>query len=353
MLGYLRFSLALVVSLNHLWMVYGVGRLAVFSFYVISGYLMTAILVQTYGLTAQGIRRYAVNRILRIYPSYLIVFILSAVAFSFFDRPMLAQFDPNISSPASFTNWLMNLTLFGLDFFVTDRAVPPSWTLFVEIFYYGLIPILLVMGRRFIFGWLVISIAYHLWLIISASPTDASFAWADRYGTVWAGGLGFAIGASAKLYMPTILTVRFSFLTSLVVFFSCYALSAFWGFTGLKPSVLKVVSTLGYYGAMFSAAPIVDYLAKMKRVALSEKLGEYSYPFYLVHIPIGFFVFYLMGAEHKNLYTLSATVGVSLIACWVLVQVDRRLSQLRSKIRRCNTMSEAELNRQETISNRS
>lgn len=73
-LGYFRFILAVVVCCNHLSSIGGLGRYAVFSFYILSGFLMTTILNERYGLTPGGIAKYAMNRILRIYPTYLIVF---------------------------------------------------------------------------------------------------------------------------------------------------------------------------------------------------------------------------------------------------------------------------------------
>lgn len=333
MLGYLRFALAIIVSLNHLWVIAGVGRLAVFSFYVISGYLMTAILTENYGVTVQGIKRYAANRLLRIYPSYLIVFFLFAAVFIGFDRQQLKPFDPNLSTPSEFIGWLQNASLVGLDFFVVDRTIPPSWTLFVEIFYYALIPILLLAHKRLLLLWLLISVLYHAWLIAGSNATDASLQWSIRYGSVAAGGLGFAIGACSRLYLPTALKNRNVFLMCLAIFFGCYTLTTYWALAGMKPELLRILSTAGYYGVMFSAAPVIDYLARMNRSELSEMLGEYSYPFYLVHIPVGFLVFFIMGAQDKTVTTMTVGVITSLAFSWALVKVDRKISAIRSTIR--------------------
>ncbi|WP_439851166.1 acyltransferase family protein [Pseudomonas syringae] len=336
MLGYLRFTLAILVSLNHLWIIYGVGRLAVFSFYVISGYLMTAIIRDTYGTTAPGIKRYIANRLLRIYPSYLIVFLTFAVVFLFFDRSELMRLDSNISSPSTALDWFRNTTLFGLDFSVRDRTVPPSWTLFVELAYYALIPLLLALHPRTLFLWLIAAVAYHAYVVYGASPSDASVAWEARYGNVAAGALGFAIGACTRLYLPEFLKTKRAFVTSSVIFAACYGLSAYWSLTGMKPEVQRILSTLGYYGVMLSAAPMVDYLARMPKSKISEHFGEYSYPFYLVHIPIGFLAFWLLSAEHKSVSTLIAGVTLSLAASWGLVAIDRKISLARTNIRKAS-----------------
>ena len=77
MFGIFRTLLALVVVAGHLGPVDSVGPYAVFGFYVLSGYLMTAIMRDRYGYTASGIGRYTANRLLRIYPVYLVALLLS------------------------------------------------------------------------------------------------------------------------------------------------------------------------------------------------------------------------------------------------------------------------------------
>lgn len=333
MLGYLRFALAVLVSFNHLWVIYGVGRLAVFSFYVISGYLMTAIIRETYGTTATGLARYATNRLLRIYPTYLIVFFFAAATFTLFERSELLQFDSSISTPSTLIGWLKNSTLIGLDFSTRDRTIPPGWTLFVELFYYALIPALLLIGPRIFVLWLTIAIGYHAFVILNAHPSDASIAWETRYGSIAAGGLGFAIGACARLYLPAALKTKNVFFMSLVLFCSCYVLAAYWALSGMKPEINRILSTVGYYGAMLSVAPIIDYLARLPTNKISERFGEYSYPFYLVHIPVGFLVFHALGAEGKNTTTLTLGIVASLLCSWALIKIDRYISNIRNLIR--------------------
>jgi peptidoglycan/LPS O-acetylase OafA/YrhL len=333
MLGYLRFALAILVSLNHLWIIYGVGRLAVFSFYVISGYLMTAIIRETYGTSAAGIRRYLANRVLRIYPSYLVAFLTFSVAFIFFARPELRAFDSNISTPSTLIGWFQNLTLMGLDFSVEDRTIPPSWTLFVELAYYALIPVLLLIHPRMLLVWLALAIGYHAYVIAGASAADPSIAWEARYGNVAAGALGFAIGACSRIYLPDFLKTKATFVISLILFCACYAFSIYWALTGLKPELQRILSTVVYYGTMLTAAPLVNYLANMPKNKLSENFGEYSYPFYLLHIPVGFLAFVALGENHKSIPSLIVGVLASLAASWVLIKLDRKISSVRTRIR--------------------
>ena len=73
-LGTWRAFLAFLVAISHLWagMVDGPAAYAVWGFFVLSGYLMTLVLTTRYGTTPGGLRQFALNRLLRIYPSFLV-----------------------------------------------------------------------------------------------------------------------------------------------------------------------------------------------------------------------------------------------------------------------------------------
>jgi peptidoglycan/LPS O-acetylase OafA/YrhL len=73
-LGTWRFFLAAVVAISHLWagMIDGPAAYAVWGFFVLSGYLMTLVLTTKYGTAPAGLRQFATNRLLRIYPSFIV-----------------------------------------------------------------------------------------------------------------------------------------------------------------------------------------------------------------------------------------------------------------------------------------
>jgi peptidoglycan/LPS O-acetylase OafA/YrhL len=331
MLGIFRFTLALSVAFNHLWIIGGIGRLAVFTFYIISGYLMTLIIEKTYGTSKEGIYRYFQNRLLRIYPSYLTFLIVTIVIVSFFSRATLVSFDTNLSLPSTFENWFMNLTLLGLDFSVTDRIIPPSWTLFVELFFYALIPILLRLNKKIILVWLLASIAYHAFRLYFSAASDPSAAWNSRYGTILAGSLGFSIGATAKLYLPDFLKKSSIVFLSFILFIASYLVTIVWALTGYDPSIYRIVSTYCFYGSMIFSVPIIDYACKLKPIKFDRLTGSLSYPFYLCHIPIGFFTYYLMGAQQKTWQTMALGITSSLLASYFLIILEKSVAHIRLK----------------------
>ena len=62
MLGTLRFTLAWIVAAAHLERTIWNGTYAVFSFYIISGYLMCLVMNERYGFSAKGLRFYLVKK---------------------------------------------------------------------------------------------------------------------------------------------------------------------------------------------------------------------------------------------------------------------------------------------------
>src|SRR5258705_8742306 len=81
MLGRIRFVLASLVVLNHVYLPTNnlLGAHAVAGFYMISGYLMTKVIHDVYGTSLSGCKRFLTNRLLRIYPAYWFFLVITLV----------------------------------------------------------------------------------------------------------------------------------------------------------------------------------------------------------------------------------------------------------------------------------
>ena len=110
-LNYLRFFLAMTVLAYHA-NFYAVplgGQLAVWCFFVISGYLVSEIL---YGRYHNRPRDFLLNRFLRIYPIYWVSAALGVALFFLLpERPGESQL--RLFLPQGYQQWLLNVTLFG------------------------------------------------------------------------------------------------------------------------------------------------------------------------------------------------------------------------------------------------
>lgn len=330
-MGYFRFLLALLVCANHLWIIGGIGRYAVFSFYILSGYLMTEIVMCKYGTSLTGVYKYAVNRILRIYPMYLMVFILTIASLYILGTDNIKSYDPNLSIPSTMKNWVMNSTLTGMDFDVKERTVPPSWTLFVELFFYAFIPFAVKMGKKFISLWLLASVVYHLSILLISDKS--LLGWDERYGTIMAGSLGFAVGCYFRTYLLEWSASKQAFICSVTAITICYVFTFIWFLNGPSKTQLNIMSTLFFYINILCSAIIVCKLFTLKQSNTSRLLGDFSYPFYLLHLPIGYVVFKLTDIEARSFVLLLAGAVTTFCACFIAHRFDKRINQIRDKVR--------------------
>lgn len=181
-MGLIRVILALSVVIAHLGNIYGyplIGpRPAVQSFFIISGFYMSLILTEKY--VGKGFyKKFIKGRILRIYPLYLVILIITLV----------------ISLPVSlnFLGWLKNIALFPtLDYLIYQKAnyggllVPQAWTLGLEMLFYFCAPFLvkrnikvigiltvLSLGSRFYFTHII---NFYPWQFVDRFiPTELNF----------------------------------------------------------------------------------------------------------------------------------------------------------------------------------
>ncbi|MFL1803301.1 acyltransferase family protein [Plesiomonas shigelloides] len=330
-MGYFRLILAILVCANHLWIIGGVGRYAVFSFYILSGYLMTTIICTRYGVTRNGVIKYALNRVLRIYPTYLIVFLFTILAISWIGGEHTKAIDPNISIPQGAINWIMNISLIGLDFNVINRTVPPSWTLFIELFFYAFIPLAIKLGPRFIIAWLIFSIAYHAHFFFE--PYSIGYSWNERYGSLLAGSLGFALGCSAKTILHNTLRFKNSLSLSIIGLIACYSIPTYYTLTGYNDSNWNFISSAGFYLNMIFSTIFISNIINHKQNAANKFLGELSYPLYLCHLPVGFVVINTFNLVPRTIPSLIISLIFSIAASLALYSVEKKINSIRDIIR--------------------
>jgi len=160
-MGFYRFALAIGVVFFHVgngtWVV---GRTAVFCFYFVSGFLICRVLESAYWGSASSVAAFYCNRALRLLPLYAVisvitVLLLTAHGSSVFPRgpdstvtllnerlaggPLLADLMPSLS----FSNEYSVPHLTG-----DSDTIPQGWSIGVEIIFYILAPLLVLLARR-------------------------------------------------------------------------------------------------------------------------------------------------------------------------------------------------------------
>lgn len=337
MLGTLRFLLAALVVVAHLWQKpYWVGSYAVFVFYMISGYLMTLVMTKKYGYTPDGVLRFGVNRVLRIFPAYYLAAALSAA--------LIVVAGPSFSTAVNKALYLpeggeliANLTLVGLSPTTGSRLIPPAWALGVEVCFYLLIAAGLGRSRR-VAGW---------WAAISAAVTIAMLVGGADYGTRYfslqAASLPFSLGALLLHYRTEIgarlrgvsLGVACGLYLAVLVGPAAYRV-LFGEFSGL----FHPQNGFFYLNLAAGFVLLAKLVERRELPGISRgwdaRLGDLSYPVYLLHWPVGLcFAYLLFESPNKGLMLLLVSMPPLLLLSYAVNRwVEAPIETLRQMLGR-------------------
>jgi peptidoglycan/LPS O-acetylase OafA/YrhL len=364
-MGTLRTIFALAVVFGHSWpggMVFVGGKNAVQLFYVISGFLISYILVEKKAYPK--IRDFYTNRYLRLYPIYFCVALLTLAALAllhFFTTKPSAFLDVYAKAPVAADVLLMvsNAILFGQDWvmfsgvengrlvfakaFLSSEVVlypglivPQAWTLGVELTFYLIAPFVLA-NRKLLYGLLALSIALRIYLLsIGLGSKDP---WTYRFFPTELA--LFLLGAlSHQVLLPfykRVLAERVDsyakVVTGLLIVFSL--LYAWMPGTIWRPVVL--------FSAFILLVPLTFLFQNQYRV--DSWIGNLSYPIYIGHmlvVVICEFAFEQMGFE--NLYAQSITGVMFSIAFAVLLNnwIGEPFEAIRAKFKGAQRPSKVE-----------
>lgn len=286
MFGSLRYILALMVVVTHFVPSYmrWPGYYAVYGFYVLSGFLMTTVLNERYGFSAEGLKRYLSNRALRIFPPYWAVLSIT-LALAYYLPDVSLAMNPLIKVPESGVDWLSNVFIFGQYFdpsLESARLVPPAWSLFVELVFYLAMGLLLSRSFYFTAVWFAVSLAYTLIALFG------HWEFYTRYYTVMAGSLGFSLGALLYHIKGYIRLPRFL----LIPVSAAFVLNVL-----LADKLWRYVMVEGFYLSVFLSALLILALSGLRAdraPAWFKKtdifLGNLSYPLFLSHWAVAILV---------------------------------------------------------------
>jgi peptidoglycan/LPS O-acetylase OafA/YrhL len=344
MFGLLRTTLSLMVMVYHLFLgVTPLGTYAVFGFYVISGYLMTYIMHETYGYSRPGMVSFALNRFLRLYPQYWIAAIFSILLIVWLGADIVFATHPAVYLPEQLGEVLGNLFM---AFFAwspnaaSPRLVPASWAITVELTFYCLICIGISRTFLRVKVWFGLSLCYMLYTYL------AGWSWDARYFPVPAASLPYSVGAaiffvSRKKDLPSWWKVPLGtggLFVAMIV--NCLA----WAFV-YDNFDIGLFREVGFWINLALFAVIVYRLSLGREIAVISRrldswIGHYSYPIYLLHWQVGAAMSYLCFGETFHEFSsrglvnlLVSMVSVFLISSVLIVLVDLPIQKIRSRVK--------------------
>jgi peptidoglycan/LPS O-acetylase OafA/YrhL len=327
-LNILRFILALCVVFYHFHgeLAGDAGRVAVVGFFLISGFLITLIVNETYPTPAHN-WNFLVNRFLRIYPQYVFAALVGLAAILISPESSHAL-NPVMNVPDGWGEIVPHFTIFGL-YLNTARLSPPTWSLNTELYYYLLIG--LFTGRSRMLSWAALLILLPLGYLTFLGAIPFFF-----YGDPVGNGFIFVAGSLAYWYRWEIVRLaRRRWVIWALFAFYLFQVFILHRYTSDKKNL--VLSTM----VLFLLVPMLwslrlDWLSPAMRQAL-QIIGHASYPVFLLHWGIGAL---LVGTVYGGVippkgelltWVVIVTIPVSIAAVYM---IDLPVERIRRRFRR-------------------
>lgn len=313
-MGTYRLVLALMVVTSHLrWFAFGhnQGVTAVVSFFLLSGYVMTA-LIEKYYDRIETLPKFAIDRALRLYPQFIFYLLAATALTCIFHQWGIFNHD------LTFGTWVLNALMLPLGYYMFGfehaQVLPPAWSLGLEFTFYAVFPFLLIYRARAIA--FVLSLAFFIFATSGQIDADA---WGYRLlpGTLFIFICGSYI-RTADYRLPVI-----AWLVSL-------CLVAVWF---IDPSY-RIASNLEVFAGISIGIPAVWLLSKLRFSKIDELLGNMSYGVYLNH----WVLLIIEGSMHISAVTVPHRLGLmaaSVMLSYVTYRfVERPALMLRRRTRR-------------------
>jgi peptidoglycan/LPS O-acetylase OafA/YrhL len=283
----LRAFAAVLVVIYHAKITTG-GYIGVDIFYVISGYLITGLLLRELERTGTiSLRAFYLRRVKRLLPtSFFVLFVTAITAWWLYPATMRADLGKDIAAAGIYiSNYLF--AFWQMDY-QNLSAIPPVvihyWSLAVEEQFYLFWPFIIYAlfkrgGRKTVgFGITAISLASFLFSLYqtSVAPIWAFYSLPTR---AWELGVGALL-----LYIPSRIKFSQNYLWIALALF-IYGVTNFRDNTPFPgtAALVPVIATAIAIAAVHSWPKILNALGNHRIV---QWLGEISYPLYLWHWPL-------------------------------------------------------------------
>ncbi|MEK6648626.1 MAG: acyltransferase family protein [Actinomycetota bacterium] len=286
----LRAFAAILVIIFHARLLGG-GFIGVDIFYVISGYLITGLIVREIKITGTlNFRHFYVRRLKRLLPTSSFVLVVTAITSWILLPPNVRTSIGRdvIAASLYISNYLF--AWWQNDYQNLDATPSPLlhyWSLAVEEQFYLLWPIFIFALTKIrkrgavVIG---ISIATALSLVISIIQTESSPIWAfySLPTRAWELGAGALLVLAPKLMIRNSLIAWVTWAGVVGLFFSAIHYNSDTPFPGIN-AVIPVLATVLLIATVNSWPPILNDLSNNK---VAQWLGAISYPLYLWHWPV-------------------------------------------------------------------
>lgn len=317
------------------------GFIGVDIFFVISGYLITSLVVQAQQKNTFTLRNFYIRRARRLFPAlFVVLFVSSAAAWRLLMPGEMEDFGESLATSAAFGSNFMFWSEAG--YFDGPSEFKPllhTWSLAVEEQYYLLFPLLLLASKKsgrylpVLLPTALVSLALSEWFVTRA-PTATFFLLPHRLWELMIGSLlaVYAI-SNTQSASPSRWTALHRESLALVGLLAI-GISAF-GFSRNMtfPGINALLPTLGTACLIAAGINGNTFTSRILAAKPFVAIGLISYSLYLWHWPILVFTkIYLVRPPHPA-ETLSA-VAVAFLMAWLSWRFIERPFRTHKKVGR-------------------
>ena len=303
---------------------------------------------ETYGYSVSGFVSFALNRALRLYPSYWVSLAISTAVILFVGADVASNYRSVLGVPDSASVWVQNIFLIYANPFPTEvapRLSPATWALTIEVVFYILIGLGISRSRGITIAWFVLGLSWHLYVL----ATGLSYSW--RYHFIPAGALPFSMGAIIYHYRDFLVRKFPISAQAIAVSMGIGLMTLLMVKLGSSFDLLELDIAGRYLNIANNAFLILLLLQIRPRVEVrnfDKFVGDFSYHLYILHWSIGLG----WAALIFDVSTPTRSIaGVSSVMCAVIMcliislaltrYVDLPIERLRKAVKRKQTSIES------------
>lgn len=358
-MGLLRFLLALSVILAHAGKLFGFefvgGRIAVETFFMISGFYITLILNEKYIKANSSYKLFITNRFLRLYPLYWVALILTFICATVIPNYATHSYMGNLGSWATYGKSLSfsssvflaltNIFIFfqdlicylglnlksGLFYFTSNfqetadpkvytfLLIPQAWSISLELMFYLIAPFIVKRKYIVIIALVIASAALKTYCLGHGLNNDP---WVYRFFPFEL--MFFLLGALSYYLYRRIKDVKVPkyIYPALLVFISVFTIC--FSFISVTFFTYRI-----YIVSVFLSMPFLfNYTKKFK---LDKFIGELSYPIYITHMLVFNTAKAIGITQNLQLITILGSILLSIVLVKLIGDPIERLRQARVK----------------------
>lgn len=326
----LAFLLVFIFHLNSSWL--PGGFIGVDVFFVISGFLMTSIIIDQKHKNTFSYHDFYLKRLKRIFPAYVFFILITLLlgGFIYLNRDIWTLQKSGGSALLFVSNLLFARgdSYFGAQ--LSENPFLHTWSLAVEMQFYFILPLILIFSPRKyllkIISLLIIILTVYGSAIIfrDQNKSSAYFSLLFRIPEFFIGCF-YSIAFRQKLNFNRLFNNIFAISSFVILILSAVFINE----DSFFPGVIALIPTIATANLLIIDNNFISDLLSKK---ISVFLGELSYSLYLWHWPIIAFVRYFNDNYPLNVYEIVSICILTFLLSWVSYHFAENYFRKRSDL---------------------